>query len=337
MMHIQRWAGIKGRLTLLEKLKIQTPRRNIPTSHYGIHPLDMFEIAPRLTTLEAMGLPPVALMHLDKLHTLRALRQDPTGLTTIMSFMSCFPHGLHLCLELVLSYVSDDDILNLDIPPTSSNIQCLSLNIRGNFVQHRCTQTQSAIFEALTLPHLTELTFSSARYPLAWPRGAFLSFSPRSSFQTHLQSLDLAQVGLTELELLESLHALPVLHHLSISDHQFYEGQANDEHGADRLLITSSLFAQLALNDAPPCLVPQLRSLSCRSTLRFDDDAYLHFVLSRCCGGAPSVPPFASKLQWIPGRYRDLEPSVYAQLRELRVRKKISWEFSQAVYGCPEV
>ncbi|KAJ6532365.1 hypothetical protein B0H19DRAFT_1187386 [Mycena capillaripes] len=160
-----------------------------------------------------------------------------------------------------------------------------------------------------------------------------MDLAARSLFHSHLRSLSLCHVLITQAELIEALVVLPSLQHLEISDHHKIHNR-----GADQVLITDSLFSALTLNSSSPTestlgdLVPALQSLLCHSVLQFSDYAYLRFLFSRrregSCDAAP--PPFSSRMCWRPGYRRELDAAVVAQLRELCIRKELVCEFSRA-------
>ncbi|KAJ7093804.1 hypothetical protein C8R44DRAFT_953125 [Mycena epipterygia] len=312
---------IKGKLSLLETLEVEV---------YGTPctMMDLFDVVPRLRTFVVGGLlhPTVAETHLKQLHTFGCFGQDPPLIPTAVSFMPRLPHALTFRFQLLLSDWTDDNGVGIDLPPTSSNISSLSMDIRDYFDAAPCVKALSDIFTSLTLPHLGHFNFRSAQSPLFlmyWPHSAFIDLAARSSFQTHLESLCLCDVVVTEAELIEALAALPSLQRLTISDHQIIR-----DCGAHQLLITDSLFSALTLKPDSSPLVSRLLSLTCQSLLQFDDRAYLSFLLSR---RSPSgSAPFLSRMYWLQGHHRELDTSVVVRLRELRIQKEVVWEFSRA-------
>ncbi|KAF7364477.1 F-box domain-containing protein [Mycena sanguinolenta] len=127
----------------------------------------------------------------------------------------------------------------------------------------------------LTLPCLENLTFrSDYSSPLPWPHADFLALSSRSSFHTHLLSLNISDFAIAAAELAECLSALPSLQWLEISD---------DHRDGVEPIITNSLLSSLALqSDLSETLLPHLRHIVFRrSRLQFDDNVFLSFLLSR--------------------------------------------------------
>ncbi|KAJ7696701.1 hypothetical protein B0H17DRAFT_1052770 [Mycena rosella] len=330
-------SGIRGKLPLLETLQIMYDTSD---------PLDLFDDAPTLRTFLVAGPAPLTVVntHLAQLHMIGCLGHEPPQLPLTVSFMSRMPHGTHFRLEFFLRNSTDEEVLDMHIPPTASNIARLSMEVRDYFDSRYGVQTLDSIFTALTLPHLLELSFRSEQYPYSlmhWSHPAFLGLSTRSAFHTHLQSLHLSHVVITESELVESLATLPLLQRLSISDHQIIRVRRDEgtsqTYAVDALLITDSLFAKLTLNANSPPLVPHLRVLTCQSRLQFDDNIYLEFLLSRRRQTPSDATPFLSQMFWMPGNHRELDASVVAQLRELQIHKAVMCEFSRAIHWMPGV
>ncbi|KAJ7307629.1 hypothetical protein DFH08DRAFT_975454 [Mycena albidolilacea] len=87
---------------------------------------------------------------------------------------------------------------------------------KPNVVQRR---NSFDILANLTLPCLENLTFRSDYFsPLPWPHSDVLALSSRSSFHTHLQSLNISDCSIGAAELIECLSALPSVQRLEISD-----------------------------------------------------------------------------------------------------------------------
>ncbi|KAJ7508800.1 hypothetical protein B0H11DRAFT_1962650 [Mycena galericulata] len=323
---LRRLRGIKGKLPLLETFEIELQD--------GPSLLDFLQVAPRLRNFGVGGrfLPNIADAYFGQLQELACLGQDPRLVPMAVSFMSCIPHTIKFRLQLFISNWDHDNILGIDLPPTSSNLISLSMDTRDYFAAAHCVKALSDIFSSLTLPQLRNLDFRAENSPLcfiSWPHGAFLGLAARSSFHTHLETLFLSDVVVTEAELVETLKALPLLQRLAISDHQL---NRTYHHicGANQLLITDSLLVSLALKPNSPRLLPHLHSLSCQSLLKFDDHVYLDFLLSRLA----ESQVFQCRMYWLPGHHRELDPIVVARLRELCIQKELLHEFAGArAYG----
>ncbi|KAJ7073309.1 hypothetical protein B0H15DRAFT_869255 [Mycena belliarum] len=318
---LQYLAPVKGRLHRLEQLELYIV--NEP------HPLDLFEDVPRLTSfsLAIPVRPPLVYAYLDKLRMFGCVDEKLGQIPSTVALMSRLPRGIHFRFQISLRDTTDDEIRDLTISSTSSDIGRLSMDTTGVADDDYCMHTLSAIFGALTLPHLTALTFAAEEYskcPIPWPHNAFLSLAARSAFPTHLQSLDLTYVVVTEPQLVEALSALATLQHLAVADHE-----SADDGGAPLLLVSDSLLAQLTLRAAPPRrLVPRLRTLTCITTLQFADGVYLAFARSRGAPPGPGAAPFDIKMYWAEGHYRALDPGVAACLHELCVRREVLSHFA---------
>lgn len=138
-----------------------------------------------------------------------------------------------------------------------------------------------------------------------------MSFSTRSSFHEHLQSIYLCHVVISETDLLQYLSSLPLLQRLGIADHQIVD-RGNRQKDAKEHLITNTLLSSLTRSRTLGCpsLLPDLRFLSCWSLLEFDDSLYLDFVLSRLQNEAL----FEAELQWVPDCHRELDSAVVGRL-----------------------
>ncbi|KAJ6480562.1 hypothetical protein C8R47DRAFT_1018915 [Mycena vitilis] len=314
--------SVKGRLPVLETLELEVQNSLSCT-------MEPFQFAPRLKSFTVGGyLPPsTAAPYLHQLDAFGVLGLNVTQISNTVSFMSRLPDGIDVSLELFLDGWTD----NSNLPAATSNIARLSIETRDYFEPEECVAALSDLFTSLTLPHLRTLNFVSEEAPdslMYWAQSPFLGLAARSSFSTNLHSLYLCDIIITEAELLDALAVLPALQDLGISDHRVVIA-----HGVDRLLITDSLLASLTLTPTPntPRFLPLLRSLLCHSILQFDDHVFLEFVRSRCrpASGSNNIP-FASRLYWWPGHRRALDVGVTAQLRELRIRKELVWDFARA-------
>ncbi|KAJ6546756.1 hypothetical protein DFH09DRAFT_1506528 [Mycena vulgaris] len=244
-------ASAKGRLPRLETLKL-----------WGIPPSpDIFSDTPRLTKLDCM-LSPAALLALRvlPLHQLRefscaelvgvAERMGLAEVSPVLSLMPRLARGARL--DMLLRLVDGDAPFSeaTVVPPVTSAISVLSIAVEDGFSPSNIGHTMSTILGSLTLPVLDTLVLISYEYPhlvLPWPHTQFLALGRRSSFHTHLQSLELSHADIDEAQLLECLSTLPCLECLGISDHQVIGAL-----GADQLLITDSLLEGLTPEpDAP--------------------------------------------------------------------------------------
>ncbi|KAJ7111228.1 hypothetical protein C8R44DRAFT_985442 [Mycena epipterygia] len=316
------WSTIKEKLPRLEVLGVQILSDESIT-------LDIFEVVPRLKSLTFSGAPrSISNLPLGQLSVLKCVDLLSEDLPTIISFLPRLLPAAEFLLQFSLPDSSDvhshSEVLTLSIPHVVSNIATLSAEILDDFHGPHSSQVLGIIFSALTLPLLQSLELESQeypRFPLSWPHAHFLSLCARSSFDLHLQSLEIYDVHITAEELLECLTSLPSLQRLAISDHQLMP-----DGGVDELLITDKLFAQLTRTPDSPYLVPRLCSISFQSLLKFDDNAYLAFVLSRVDDGSR----FETRICWLPGHHRELDPTVVGRLEELCTECDFAFEFSAA-------
>ncbi|KAJ6597562.1 hypothetical protein DFH09DRAFT_1132159 [Mycena vulgaris] len=313
---LEHFSAAKGRLPRLETLMLGgTPS-----------PIDIFEIAPRLEDLEVASTP-FSVVELPKLplHQLKGFRcMELWGCGELMQLgmsptLSLMPHLTEQAeFDLQLSHIDEFPGFvpsDASLAPITSQIYSFVVDVGIGFDAASIKNTLAKIADSLTLPALEHLIMNSQEYPrlvLPWPHSQFLGLAARSSFHVHLLSLDLHHSVITEAELLECLDALPSLEDLTIADH------------TDHHLITDSLFAALTRSPSA-CLTPHLRSLSCLSTLRFDDSVWLQFVLSRLTDDERD--PFACGLWWLHGHYRRLDRRVDARIEELEETSQLLFDF----------
>ncbi|KAJ7077698.1 hypothetical protein B0H15DRAFT_1003496 [Mycena belliarum] len=316
------FSGIAGRLSRLDYLEIYV-------SEEGPEDMTVFEVAPRLTDVTYSGDSASALgrFPLEQLWCLTCMALTPLELPIIISLARRLPSAGELRLQFSLVDQPSDEALQYDIPPVTSDIGILFVEVVDPFYPFHSEQTLGGLFESLTLPSLDKIELESSEYPrllLTWPQESFLALSARSSFDAHLRVLEIYDVHITHGELLACLSGLSSLERLAISDHQTVATGG----GIASHLITDALLARLTLAPGSSELVPRLRSASFQSLLRFADSAYLAFVLSRVDNGA--APPFKSHLCWLPGCHRVLDATTTAQLDDLGAQMLLTFRFSEA-------
>ncbi|KAJ7496512.1 hypothetical protein FB451DRAFT_1207955 [Mycena latifolia] len=317
---IDAFSGVKGRLPRLENLELEIWDDES-------RELDILEVVPRLERL-AFGGPLVAISKLPigQLNSFSCLDMLSVEAPMVMSVMTQLKRSAEFRLDLEIWHEDPSQVFDVNIPPLTSNISSITIEVLETFIPAQCRHTLGEIFANLTLPALEDLKLKSEQYPhlpLPWPHNDFLSLCARSSFHIHLRSLQLHHVIVTEGELLECLSNLPSLERLTISDHQ-----AVGDKGADQLLITDTLLTALTpkLNKAD--LVPLLRYLECSSLLQFDDQVFLKFLSSRSAGCRnTTTDPFQSAMFWLHGHRRALKPDVISQITDLRARKELVFLF----------
>ncbi|KAJ6583289.1 hypothetical protein B0H10DRAFT_2443055 [Mycena sp. CBHHK59/15] len=258
---------------------------------------------------------------LDTLETFRTMeflgRDRPLPVVTALMLRLCSLSDLTIAMTLPTDHEVDG---SFNVPPVVSAISTLVFEIHEEFSPDDARRALERFLASLTLPCLTGIFFHAIEYPptpLPWPHFEFLSLSERSSFHAHLTDLALYEVIITESELLQCLAVLPALVFLSISD----QPAVLPDH-TEHLLITDTLLAALTKTTESPCLVPQLRIFGVQSILKFDDNVYLKFLLSRLQGEADQGP-LVYTLRWFPGYKRALDDAVWAQLQNLRTQEVV--------------
>ncbi|KAF7366554.1 hypothetical protein MSAN_00912800 [Mycena sanguinolenta] len=234
--------------------------------------------------------------------------------------------------ELRLGFFLTEPIGILALPPTSSNVCPLSMELADFLGGEDLTEIVECVFANLTLPHLRELSFRPESFPSSqayWPHTAFLDLAARSSFNNQLWSLHLTDVVITDTELIACLLALPVLEALSISDHllsQWDDNESSDvdpfEYEFEHHLITDALLTRLTLKPNFSPIVPRLRILELRTLLQFDHTVFLEFLVSRRVEQPSALIPLLLDMYFPSGR--DLELAVAERVRELRIRKEVT-------------
>ncbi|KAF7335252.1 F-box domain-containing protein [Mycena sanguinolenta] len=311
---VRHLAGAKGRLPALETLTLHSLDSSREKRD---HP---FEAAPRLRSLRFSGtfLPSFEKPPLPQLDSVRCVDLDERDIAEVLVTMSRMAHGA----AFRFAFYGTDRISLLDLPPISSHIIHLSVEIMETIEERDVIRILGHILASLTLPHLRDLSFRSEYFPsnlMNWPQTAFLDLARRSSFNNHLHSLHLWQIVIADTELITCLLALPVLESLAISDQRTTSYYA----GVNHHLITDTLLSRLTLQPVSPPIIPRLRSLLCRTRLQFNDTVFLEFLLSRRVEQPSDVPPLICEMRSLPGRHRELDQAVAERVRELRVRQEV--------------
>jgi hypothetical protein len=317
-------SAIQGKLPLLQHLDI----------HYSCDGPDSLDMLSSLPSLTYLGFPGQFLAdNIDKLPLARlkifkcvtTLYEAPKALTS----MSHLPKAAQFQIHLHLALRSDVDE---DYRPQTSDISSFYIQVLGEFEPSHSENALGTLFANLTLPFLTHLELEYQNYPsfpLIWPHAEFLALSTRSDFDSHLQSLQIFEVHITDTQLLECLSGLHSLERLEISDHQSIKNR-----GVDELLITDSLLAKLTRTPDSPCFVPRLSHLGCQTLLQFDDAALLALAVSRLDADldGPTAGYFGLELNWLPGRERKLNDAVSASFAALKIgtRRRFTFRMSAA-------
>ncbi|KAJ6492213.1 hypothetical protein C8R45DRAFT_1212983 [Mycena sanguinolenta] len=309
--HFGHLAAAKGNLPLLRTLELSV-------GGAGMDKLDFLQSVTSVQHLTVLGSIEFCMprLPLEGLLTYKCAALQPSAIASVVGSMSRLSYPCTVCIAVALDTWSQRDSDNgLQIPRTSSDISSLLLEIEWFFSTEDCLQTFDEIFAAVTLPSLRDLSFAS-RNSLPWLHNEFIALSTRSSFHSHLRSLNLLCVYIEESELVDCLSTLSALQELLISDRY------------PTPLVTDTLLSVLTRTpEDPTCLVPQLRVLECRSEFGFDDSVYLDFLVSRCESGFIEVP-FVSRMHSIQGRYRRfIDSDVAARIQDMCSRGVLAFEW----------
>ncbi|KAJ6467939.1 hypothetical protein DFH09DRAFT_1223060 [Mycena vulgaris] len=241
----------KGRFPLLESLELHLVEIQMAAPATG----DLFHVAPKLKRLVVSeSLLRLARPHLQQLQTLEYVGITLSKVTPALSSMAGLSPGTTCRLALQLVWSGSQRRIPY-LTPTLSNVGTLSID----FPQPSCAPDVTDILANLTLPCLENLTFRSDYFsPLPWPHADFLALSSRSSFHTHLRSLNISDFSIGAAELAECLSALPSVQRLEISD---------DHRDGVEPIIKNSLLSSLTRQPDLQALLPHLRHLVFRRFL----------------------------------------------------------------------
>ncbi|KAJ7463521.1 hypothetical protein B0H11DRAFT_2053215 [Mycena galericulata] len=301
----------KGKFPLLKSLELHLVEIQMAGPATG----NLFHVAPNLKRLVIPeSLLRLARPHLQQLQTLECIGVTLPKVTSALSSMAGLSPGTTCRLALQLVWSGSQRRIPY-LAPTLSSVGTLSIE----FPQPSCVPDVTDILANLTLPCLENLTFRSDYFsPVPWPHADFLAVSSRSSFHTHLQSLNISDFSIGAAELAELLSALPSVQRLEISD--------NHRDGVEPI-INNSLLSSLTQHPDLEALLPHLRHLVFRrSRLQFDDNVLLSFLLSRVSRRRDdSVSVFEVDVFRLRGCRHNLEPGVTARIRELCAQKLLLW------------
>ncbi|KAJ7806787.1 hypothetical protein B0H14DRAFT_3882250 [Mycena olivaceomarginata] len=304
----------KGRFPVLESLELHLVEIQMVAPATG----DLFHVAPKLKRLViSESLLRLARPHLQQLQTLECIGVTLPKVTSALSSMAGLSSGTTCRLVLQLVWSGSQRRIPY-LSPTLSNVGTLSIE----FPQPSCAPDVTDILANLTLPCLENLTFRSDYFsPLPWPHADFLALSSRSSFHTHLQSLNISDFSIGAAELTECLSALPSVQRLEISD---------DHRDGVEPIINNFLLSSLTQQPDLQAVLPHLRHLVFRrSRLQFDDNVFLSFLLSRVSRRPDdSVSCIEVDVSRLRGCRRKFEPGVTARIRELCAQNLLLWTFA---------
>ncbi|KAJ7983293.1 hypothetical protein DFH06DRAFT_1467120 [Mycena polygramma] len=186
------------------------------------------------------------------------------------------------------------------------------------------TSALRQIFASLTLPNLRKIILACGFYPkvvFEWPHTEFLALCERSDLGRCLKNLQIAEVRITERELLEILVVLPALEHLEVGDVPSSEA-TNTDNSSESVLITDNFLR--AMTCAPgqeDCPVPRLSYLACVSRLAFTHNSLADFITSRLArlSEADSQVMFHVCIHPLPGSDNSLISTLRTRLREIAI------------------
>ncbi|KAF7317599.1 F-box domain-containing protein [Mycena kentingensis (nom. inval.)] len=297
------FSSLAGDLPFLTSLRFATG--DAATRNAAPDVLAWMEKAPELRDLSVastlIGYVPFQGMHkLRNLTTSTHLEWVPAAVVPLATMPSCVAYTI-LFYPTLTPPEAGMGAESISIPPTISQVTALTIGVGNLHNEHTWEQARvvlQKILDALTLPSLQSLRFEKSEsnnpalkpLPIPWPHTHFLNLYARSSFATHLTSLDLLGLDrdITIPQLEACLQILPALERLAIAD------PADANH---RPLISSWLLSLLART---PLLVPALRALTLHTRLDFHDAILAKLVLSRSCA-ATQNGPFACHLRVLRG------------------------------------
>ncbi|KAK6980758.1 hypothetical protein R3P38DRAFT_2579722 [Favolaschia claudopus] len=168
------------------------------------------------------------------------------------------------------------------------------------------------LFDCLTLPGLRSFEYEpqADTLPPVWSTEHFLMLSDRSGFSACLMRLKIDALGVSDVELLRCLKALPQLEDLFVLE-------THPEHK----LVTNVLLEGLRCSPGIPPIVPRLAVLRLHSRLEFSDGLYVELVASRAENIAEKLP-FRAFVLSDPGA-RVLSLEARRALAKLVVQKKL--------------
>ncbi|KAJ7218187.1 hypothetical protein C8J57DRAFT_1482851 [Mycena rebaudengoi] len=272
---------LKGKLHILQRLEIDI--WNMRPGHTAIN---FFDSASRLDTLIVPGslLGKIGAIPFNQLTGLECDRVEPEDIPRAISFASELRPGSRFHLSADVAGANQH--FPVRSPPRTSPISRFSCRLMGDFYVRHSRRGLGGIFASLSLPNLEELQLLSDQYPKVvaeWPHAQFLALSARSGFHRSLKVLRIAEVLITDEDLIAVLYSLDLLEHLEVADKQH-----TDATDIDLVLVTDTFLHALTLHgpDANPRLVPQLRRFACATQLQFADHVFGAFVESRLNGSS---------------------------------------------------
>ncbi|KAJ7181298.1 hypothetical protein C8R43DRAFT_968867 [Mycena crocata] len=325
---LRHFSAVKGNLPILEKLAIAVGRDTTGA-------LDLFQVAPSLKTVVLVTnsgkFSTLLNLPVEQLDHLRIASVEGNGTSGITLLAPQLPRGSRLSVAIVRPPPAEENSAS----PVTSQISHFYVELGHRISTLYMQAAVERVLASISLPHLIDFVFVATDFPptpIPWPHSQFLGLSERSSFRTHLISLNLHHVAIPCAELVQALSGLAALQRLNIADQDETVG------GAETVLVSNELLTALTRTPHSPCLIPCLSLLTLYSFLQFDDNVLLDFILSRLerlptksLGSDPGFPPFECDVWWKPGHMRELDAAVWEHLQDLDREDQICFVFSE----CP--
>ncbi|KAJ7147934.1 hypothetical protein C8R43DRAFT_1237113 [Mycena crocata] len=317
---------IKGKLDILGTLSLETWEEENLT--------DLFEIAPRLVSVNLDNIRLCPKLPWDQLHSLAWIDADSGDISDILGSIRKLSHS-----EATVELRRFDGFNgHLDLPAVTSTISSFLVELWP--VDPGRNAGLAEIFACLTLPHLQKLFVArvdTSHGTIPWPVNHFGSLSLRSSFSDTLRVLEIPAVEIADDEipaveiaddeLLRSLMSLGSLDRLVVADQQELEGLP------EHVLVTDALLLRLTYTPDSQ-LIPNLTHLTCTSLFKFSANVYLDFVLSRIRRRAPGEEPFQCGLCHFRRTAYEFDPGVHQNLLELVERRELEFSIGEEGKGC---
>ncbi|KAJ7983295.1 hypothetical protein DFH06DRAFT_1081466 [Mycena polygramma] len=309
-------SGLRGRLPRLKTLTLTAPPETVDFLE-SVPSLDHLTV--RITTPLVRSVALGAIVRRKQLRSFVCVGLSPTEIEAAISSLPELP--VAATFYLGIGSFQPHQAMALCLPPVTAPISTLACLAVRKFYHHHTSSAIGQIFASLTLPSLRRLLLSSDTYPelIEWPHAQLLALCERSNLGRCLKVLQIAEVRITETELMEILSMLPALEHLEVGD---AAGSVGDDDSSEAVLITDSFLRSMSCPPAPAdCLVPRLFYLACVSRLAFTHSLLADFVTSRLehLSKADSSIIFHVYLDPFPGSDLRLIPAVRTTLRELAI------------------
>ncbi|KAJ7137576.1 hypothetical protein C8R43DRAFT_1109862 [Mycena crocata] len=299
-------AAARGHLPILQRLDIS----GVTDETFLGFRFDAFELAPKLTKFGlrfwSSDLPVLPWGQLTKI---RYDNEGSPNLSNGFELMRSLQTASVYHLHANVSCIS----LPVTLLPVASNIAGpLTIEITPSADPAEAQGVLTAILDALTLSSLRHILLFSkpGAPPLLWAQTPdFMAFASRSSLHASLTVLEI-KVVILDGEFLQCLSVLPSLETLSIHDCEDIDG--------GHAVITDNLLRRLTWVPDEDNLIPRLNYLKIFSLLRFQDDLFWEFIVSRILPGRCTYGPFETDIFWLLGSDRQFSSEFTNRLVSLK-------------------